>query len=385
MPDPREDREANLLVRRIAAFGSPGTDAGESLVVEERCWPAFHRILTSQQLEGLAVAAATAGSLVLTDDQQASLLDATRDAMLWCLEIEKNLVGLTAAFAHARIDFLVLKGPAVAHTLYPDPSWRPFRDLDLLVRTRDWKRASETLISLGYRRFRPEPRPGFDERFGKAAVHLNDQGLNIDLHRTLVLGPFGLWMDPEMMFASAERFELAGRSFYRCSRTTMLLNACMHAALGSSPPLLLPLRDVVQASNAPGLDWNEVEEHIDRWKLPAVMQLAVESAEEELGVTLPQQVVALGGRRSSRRERRALAAYLSDRRTRGGTARATLLAIPGVRAKVRYLSYMLVPTREFLATGGNQRPSYFRRWSVLLRWFVSRVKRHSRHTAESLR
>src|SRR5206468_12635558 len=102
-------REANRLVRRIAAFGSPGTDAGEPVVIEAGHWPAFYRKLRFQQLEGLAVAAVQAGTLVIADDHQASLLVATRDSMLWCLEIERNLIGLTGAFAQAGIDFLVLK------------------------------------------------------------------------------------------------------------------------------------------------------------------------------------------------------------------------------------------------------------------------------------
>lgn len=55
---------------------------------------------------------------------------------------------------HSRdIDFLVLKGPVVAHTLYPDPYLRDFSDLDLLVREGDSRAIDSALHDFGYEIF----------------------------------------------------------------------------------------------------------------------------------------------------------------------------------------------------------------------------------------
>jgi len=48
------------------------------------------------------------------------------------------------------IDFLVLKGPAVAYMVAPDPSIRYFSDLDLMVRECDWSRMNTALLEMGY-------------------------------------------------------------------------------------------------------------------------------------------------------------------------------------------------------------------------------------------
>jgi hypothetical protein len=49
------------------------------------------------------------------------------------------------------IPVIVLKGAALAPTVYPDPALRPMRDLDLLVRPKDLDAALAALKRLGYR------------------------------------------------------------------------------------------------------------------------------------------------------------------------------------------------------------------------------------------
>src|SRR5437879_3101885 len=82
---------------------------------------------------------------------------------------------------------------------------------------------------LGFTRPRPEPRPGFSERFGKAATHRGVDGLELDLHRTLVVGPFGLWLEPDELFEHAILFHLWGRELRRLDDTALVLHACLNA------------------------------------------------------------------------------------------------------------------------------------------------------------
>jgi len=48
------------------------------------------------------------------------------------------------------LEYMVVKGPATAHTVYPEPGLRLFGDLDLVVRERDWTAAHRLLIGLGF-------------------------------------------------------------------------------------------------------------------------------------------------------------------------------------------------------------------------------------------
>ena len=144
-----------------------------------------------------------------------------------------HLLGeLSSAMAEAGVPTVVLKGPAVASTFYPDRAWRSYGDLDLLVAAADWRGACEVLVRLGFRRIIPEPRPGFDERFGKGASFEDARKLQVDLHRTLAMGPFGLWIDPGALLASTTDFPMRGGPLRRLDDPSTLIHACIHAALG---------------------------------------------------------------------------------------------------------------------------------------------------------
>jgi hypothetical protein len=354
---------------RIAGFGLPGHEDGPVEVPWE-AWRPFMASLDAQRLTGIALAAAESGALVLDEGQHEDLIAHHSEAMLWALAVERKLLSLGDRFADAGLEVVALKGPTMAHTIYPDPSWRPFGDLDLLVRTDDWRRATTLLRRMGFDRHLPEPRPGFDERFGKAAVHMNGDGIQVDLHRTLVLGPFGLWMDPTELFGRTEALSLGGREVQRLDDTALLLHACVHASLGWTPPRLLPLRDVAQAANAGRIDWDAFADLGTRWRLRAVVRHAFETTQATLATNLPAEAIHVARAQPRKGETRALASYIAGRRTRGGTAISTLRAIPGVRGKSLYIRALVFPSRSFLDRRASGRGSYWRRWLVPLRWMA---------------
>jgi hypothetical protein len=366
MPGVRE------VIPWIARFGVPqASPTSNRMDLVAAAWPPILAAIQGRRLTGLAVAAAETGMLRLSDPQWAQLLERHRSAMVGAISIERTMIGVVDALEASDIEVVILKGAALAHTIYPDPSWRPFGDLDLLVRTGDWRRACAVLAERGFRRHLPEPRRGFDERFGKAATHVSEAGIEVDLHRTLVLGPFGLWMEPEQLFRSTAQFSLAGRSFKRLGDTQLLLHACMHASLGFRPPLPVPLRDVAEAALRLPVDWGSLDRLASAWRMRAVVQHAFGAASNMLGVSWPSEAGLILDGRTSRRESRALAAYTTGRRDRGGTILATLPAIRGSMAKVAFLRTMLFPDRRFLAArAGNRPPSYRRRWAITVRWLL---------------
>jgi hypothetical protein len=366
-----EEQSARTVARRVAAFGLPGSEEREPVRIAEERWPATLAELDREKLTGLAVVSAEAGALSLNDEQVEELLERHREAMAWALGLERTLLRLAEAFAERGIGFVVLKGPALAHTIYPDPSWRPFGDLDLLVRTRDWRRALAALADLGLRRRLPEPRRGFDERFGKAAVHRTPEGQEIDLHRTLAQGPFGVWIQPDELFQHTNRFHVAGTTLQRLDDTGILAHACVHAVLGDRPALLLSTRDVAEISAVGSVDWIALSDWADRWRLDVVFRHALYVACGLFGTPLPAGYRPLprGGRDG--RDLQALEAYISERRLRGGSTLATLRVIPSLKDKAAYIRALVVPDRPFLeARSGNGHPSYLRRWATAARWLT---------------
>src|ERR687892_1232476 len=147
-----------VLDRAVGGFGLPGQEPAD-VEISPKEWRGFVLSASTGRMVGIAVAAAEAGRLRLTGDQTEELLDRHRDAMLWALAIERRLLGLAEAFEAAGVRPLVLKGPALAHTMYPDPSWRVFGDLDLLVPTSSWRRAPPPPGGAGVRGGPPRPPP----------------------------------------------------------------------------------------------------------------------------------------------------------------------------------------------------------------------------------
>jgi Uncharacterised nucleotidyltransferase len=242
---------------------------------------------------------------------------------------------------------VLLKGPVMAHLRYPDPSWRPFADLDLLVRGSERARASAALASAGSPPLRPSPRPGFDDLFGKAVVHRSHAGVEIDLHRTLAQGPFVAWIDPEPLRERAVACQVAGVRTLRLDDTGLLLHACVHAAIGGKEPTLLMLRDVAENWDAPGVDWDLLATWARAWRLGSVLRRAVGLTHTRLGVAPPPPAEMVWSIASDRRELHALRAYTGPRAGVGPDI-ALLAALPGVSARARYAFSLLFPSREFL-------------------------------------
>jgi len=365
-----DDHDPRGFVARLArATLSP--DAGCDPIRLDEVGRPFFEYLAGHQLDGVAVAAADSGILVLSDRQRALLDRSLRDAMVWALAIERRLLSIAQRFDDQKIEFIVLKGPAVAHSAYADPAQRPFRDLDLLVRARDWDRARAALEQLGFERERPEPRRGFDLRFGKAAVHTDPTGIPVDLHHRIVLGPFGLWIDSDALFDTTASLHIAGYPLRRLDDTGLVLHACVHAALGWRPPLPLTLWDVAQTAWLPEVRWAQLEDLAGRWRLEGVLQFAFGSVRGPgFGAALPPETRAFDGATPPRRERKALSSYVTSRRTRGGMSLATMSAIPRIRDRVRYAVTLLIPSRAFMewrrSTGDGG--SYVRRWALPLSW-----------------
>ena len=120
-------------------------------------------------------------------------------------------------------------------------------------------RAIAALRALDFERRFIEPRHGFDARFSKGACLERADDLELDLHRTLAPGAFGLRLGGAELFAT--RAAVSSRSPRKAiagiDRELAFVHACFHAALGDFPPRLVPLRDVVELHEA-GFDGSVV-------------------------------------------------------------------------------------------------------------------------------
>jgi hypothetical protein len=76
-------------VREVAAFGLPGLTVEPAAAIEPDAWSLTLAQLEHQKLTGIAVAAAEHGWLTLKPEQYEALIDRHREAMAWCLGLER--------------------------------------------------------------------------------------------------------------------------------------------------------------------------------------------------------------------------------------------------------------------------------------------------------
>ena len=310
-----------------------------------------HRVL------GLLRSTVDAGRLPVTGDQRTEVRAAHRRVLLRVLSLEQNLVAVTALLADAGVETRVLKGSAYAHLDYPDPALRSFIDLDLLFRPADISRAVSVLSSAGFERTLAEPRPGFDRRFDKGTT-LRGPNFEIDLHRTFVLGPWGLRVQLDELWASASSFTIGGHELTALSTPHRFLHACYHAALGDWPLRLGSLRDVAELHPA---DEPAMLALAHRWGVQAVVAAAVADSMRLLGIPVAGELREWAAAYvPTRREEHWLGLHTQENKTFAAQAIATLPELPSLRDKAAYLRALMLPDERYTAGRHTSALSRFR-------------------------
>jgi putative nucleotidyltransferase-like protein len=265
------------------------------------------------------------------------------------LRLEHLLCDAATLLDESGIDYRALKGPVLAHTVYRDPALRSFGDIDILVSGTDFGAAITALEQLGFRRRFIEPRDGFDARFSKGSCLERGDGMEIDLHRTLAPGPFGVLLGyADLIARPPQHLQLGWCTIAAPDRELAFVHACFHATLGDFPARLVPLRDICELLRR-GIDVAAVIELLTSANCATVLQRALTLVERELGVVADGELAAwAGGHVPSRFDRWALSTYERADRSYAAQAAVSVWAMPSMRERVAYASALVLPSREYV-------------------------------------
>jgi hypothetical protein len=307
-------------------------------------WDALVALVRAQRLEPQLASMVAGGTWPVSVDQAEDAAAAHAAAMATTLLLDRQLLDVARQFDADEVPFVVLKGSAAAHLDYPDPACRAYGDVDVLVPPHKIEEAERILRAGGGRRAFTEPRPGFDRRFGKGSSYRMPSGLEVDIHRTLALGPFGLALDPIELAAGLTSFSMGGYELRALDRSRRFLHACYHAALGRSVPRLVPLVDVVMSAPRTEQEMRVAADLAHRWQADVVLDAAVAAAIRRLRWPAPPHVVrTIDEMPRSARQQRWLRGYRDERRSSALLSAAGVEAIPRWIDRVDYLRASLWP------------------------------------------
>lgn len=176
---------------------------------------------------------------------------------------EQESIRIIETLEQSDVSVLVLKGGALAYTVYPRPALRWMCDLDLLVDRTDLEHAGKVLESLGYQHC-PEPMEAinpFNTEFTGQTNYVmarREKLEAVDLHwqlfsneifeRTIALDTQGLW-------ARAVTFQLGPTEAFSLSTEDTLAHVCLHLSLHGFGHLRGYV-DIMQLIEVGGVDWN---------------------------------------------------------------------------------------------------------------------------------
>lgn len=309
------------------------------------------RVAERHRLLGALAEVVEAELLPVDDVQRRELTERHTSWLIHALRVERLLNRTATCAAAAGIDMRVLKGVALARLAYSDPAWRVFSDLDVLVpseRLDDMVRIIGR--ELGGVPAAAELRPGFNREFGKdTTIRVDDAEL--DVHRTFVTGPFGLTVDLAGLFADSTPFRVGDAEFLALGAGGLFLHGCYEAALGDWPLRLGSLRDLMAVHAAFTVDEREVLSSARAWRAVAVVQRAARLTADLLDLPLGHGLRRMAAIDVPRREARLLRWYLTP--ARGYTRPlASMIVIPGLRARLRYAGALVAPSAEYLRDRG---------------------------------
>jgi len=300
-----------------------------------------------------------------------------------------------SAAVRGRTGLIVLKGGALATTLYPSLGLRPLSDLDLLVSRRHLKCAVQAAWSLGYREVYPELNPGINRQVG-FHIHLRGgplDSLAIELHWGLVAGD-GDWRRPllDWFWDQTEELNIVGQTPGAEIEQVEMRPGCVTFALQLTPTahlLYLAAHLMYQHGGASAIllwfydlhllikswdsriDWDELLSRAREFRWAPALQAALQGTADRFGTPLPDGFLdALAEVRDER------ATLLVHRKADPFQTRAVrtwnTLSCLDWRARLRLAWSILFPSPAYVRWRYKPRPEWlwplcygYRWWDIL--------------------
>ena len=278
--------------------------------------------------------------------------NAARNALVF-----HELAHVLRQLAGARVPAILLKGAALALTVYEKPALRPMADLDLLLHPADVPDALEALQAEGYAMSLPElglvnaleytnefllSRPGGAE-------------IPVELHWGLFNSPFyghealeaWLW-EGALPAQPVEGVSLPPRIF---RPEAQILHLCGHLALHHAGEGLLWLNDIAEVTYhyREQIDWRILLEQAQAADLVLPLQQVLPRVAEGWQAPIPAEALAaLGALQPSPVEARVFGGMSTGQRSVASEVWSGLAGLGGTAGRLRYLAAKLLPSAAYM-------------------------------------
>ncbi|HJR63351.1 MAG TPA: nucleotidyltransferase family protein [Gemmatimonadaceae bacterium] len=246
--------------------------------------------LTALVLSTLERSAVMAG---LPDEARASLRDLLKRYRRRALVFEVERDRVLGALRRGGIDSVLLKGGALAGTVYREPAERFYGDVDVLLPIEQLESAAQLLEPLGYAIPLSEMEV---EGFRAHHFHLrleNGRGGIVELHWGLARPHTPFRLDAEAFMAQAIQRRNGGGTAVRMPRAEhMLLHIVLQSVQEGFTRLtrLVDVDRIVAATS--DIDWDDTVRRARDGHLGAALALSLQLTSRLLGTAIPREAIA---------------------------------------------------------------------------------------------
>jgi hypothetical protein len=258
------------------------TDASRLIVLAEEHGVIGHLVASLSGLEEDA----------LHPQARQLLMDRQRAQNFLTLRLTAELIRLLQRFSSEDIAALVVKGPVLAMRAYGDPARRSYGDLDLLVRQRDIRRATELMMAAGYQAAVPLGAIDAGKIPGQYLFSKPDLKLLVELHNDLTLRYFPRRLPIEEFFARQVRVRLDAHEAPALSVEDELVLICIHGAKHFWERLIWIADVAALVSRQSSMDWERAAESAKTVGAERMLHTGLRLATDLLKVQLPERVSA---------------------------------------------------------------------------------------------
>lgn len=226
--------------------------------------------------------------------------------------ILQSLKYIIKDFSNADLPLIVLKGAALAETVYDNIAVRPMVDVDVLVHRGDVDRSLIILDKLGYQFVDAETHPGMIAEYeNELLLHkLGDFNIALELHWSLLDSPhYQVKIDMDWFWQSAETAHFSGTPGHILGVEALLLHLCSHITLHHGGEGLLWLHDVAEVlfRYHDKIDWEALLNKAKTYDLVLSMQYVINRVNSDWNMKLSVEILdKLNSLQPSDRERQVV-------------------------------------------------------------------------------
>ncbi len=216
--------------------------------------------------------------------------------------LQHELGKIVGSLHEEGVEVIVLKGAALAWTVYASPALRPMTDLDLLVRPEQMKQFGLVVEALGFHRSEslPAHMVPFQERLGGGTVWIRERCgkiIGLDVQHDLVGVDWcrrAFPVEEDALWEAARPLDLGETTARQLSAVDTLIHLCLHPALhhGYAYPLIgyVDLNRLVYHAGSDPL-WTRLIERARRFRIKTTVYWGLMAAHGLLQTPVPMDVL----------------------------------------------------------------------------------------------